>query len=89
MDGLSEISKKQYLNFRKYFYEDLKTPILGEDYYNMACDSFICDMLMIKDLRSKYDKLLYKNKVLSKLLSISIGMMLICLVAAIYFMIVK
>lgn len=89
MDELSEISKKQYLSFREYFREDLIEPILGKEYYNMGMDAYTCDMLTIKDIRKKYDKLLNKNKVLSKSLSISIGMMLVCLVAAIYFMIVK
>lgn len=29
---MDEISEKQYRNFIRYFYEDLKTPILGDDY---------------------------------------------------------
>lgn len=82
-EGLNKINKKQYENFRKYFYEDLR-PILGEDYYNMGLDTYTCDMLMMRDIRRKYDKLLVKNKLLTIELKIAIGLMLTCLLIAMY-----
>lgn len=84
---ISEISKEQYQNFRLHFQENLIS-ILGEGYYNTGLDTYTCDMLTIKDIRREYDKLLYKNKILNIKLSIAIGMMLTCLIAAIFFFIV-
>lgn len=46
-----------YTNLRKSFKEILLNPILGDKYYNLATDTYNCDIECCKDLKSAYDNL--------------------------------
>lgn len=56
-EDYTRISLLQYKNFRHSFNTYLKTPILGEDYYNLGMDTYNCDIFTCQDLKYKYDKL--------------------------------
>lgn len=58
----------QYQNLREHFQEVVKH-ILGENYYNMGMDVYVCDELACEDIKRAFDekgcgwlwKLLNKN----------------------------
>lgn len=59
-----EINMEQYKNLRSCFHKNLVEPILGEDYYNMACDVYNCDRITTEHLKREFD---VKDKVIKTL----------------------
>lgn len=49
----------------RMIYKTLSTNILGEGYYNMACDVITCDQIMYDDIMRKINRLKMKNKISS------------------------
>ena len=60
-----EIINPIYKNLRQQF-NRMTEIILGEDYYNMGCDTYTCDKLTCEDIINKKVKILFtdnKNKI--------------------------
>jgi hypothetical protein len=66
------ISGMQYSNLRKCFRENLVHPILGEDYYNLAMDTYEADRITTEDLRCHFDGLKIACKIFKSLLAVSV-----------------
>lgn len=55
------IYKDHYENLRANW-NKLVREILGENYYNMSCDTYTCDKLTCEDIISKKVKTLFRRK---------------------------
>lgn len=53
--------KSVYENLRKEF-DKLTEKVLGKDYYNYGCDTYICDKYTCEDIARKKVKILFKDK---------------------------
>lgn len=70
----------QYYSLRNCLNKHLIKPILGDDYYNLANDTYRCDLFTCVDIRNKYLELkrnLAIFKLISLILFITIILMLI------------